>query len=112
MTNVATGQLIVSKPTNTGQLARLGTLNFDESNHATLSLDDAGPAAEELKMVWQEISSRNELTWKHSQPDEIDGATVMRIVGETAKPGDFAYIYAVMNTLERKYGYRVDLTRP
>ena len=112
MNNVAPGQLIVSKLANTGQPTRLGTLNFDESNQATLSLDDAGPAAAEFNEVWQELSRMKELTWKHSQPDEIDGVAIMRIVGETAKPGDFAYIYAVMNTLERKYGYRVDLKRP
>ena len=50
-----------------------------------------------------------ELIWKQSRPDEIDGDKVMRIVGTKAKPGDANYIYAVMNTLERKYGYTVDL---
>ncbi len=50
-----------------------------------------------------------ELTWKQSRPDVIDGEKVMRIVGEKVKPGDATYIFAVLNTLERKHGYMVDM---
>jgi hypothetical protein len=103
------GSLIVSKPNNTGRMVRLGTLNFDESNQATLSAEGSGPEVDALKATWAEISKMKELTWKQSQPGEINGEKVMRIVGEKAKPGDDNYIYAVLNTLERKYGYVVDL---
>jgi hypothetical protein len=109
MKNATKGHLIVSKPNNTGRLVQLGTLNFDEKNRATLSTEGSGPAVEELKTIWAEISKMKELTWKQSRPGEIDGEKVMRIVGEKAKPGDDNYIYAVLNTLERKYGYAVDL---
>jgi hypothetical protein len=102
-------QLIVSKENNAGRLAPLGTLTFDESNKATLSTEGSGPEVEELKKVWAEISKQKELTWKQSRPGEIGGEKVTRIVGERAKPGDDTYIYAVLNTLERKYGYTVDL---
>jgi hypothetical protein len=109
MNDATNGSLIVSKPTNTGRLARLGTLAFDASNHATLSLEGSGPDALELQRVWEEIAKMGELTWKQSRPDEIGGEKVMRIVGVKAKPGDDTYIYAVLNTLERKYGYVADL---
>jgi len=102
-------RLIVSKENNAGRLVQIGTVNFDESNQATLSTEGSGPEAEGLKKAWAEISKQKELTWKHSRPDEIGGEKVTRIVGETAKPGDDNYIYAVLNTLERKYGYTVDL---
>jgi hypothetical protein len=102
-------RLIVSRENNAGRLVQIGTVNFDESNQATLSTEGSAPAAEELKKAWAEISKQKELTWKQSRPDEIGGEKVTRIVGETAKPGDDNYIYAVLNTLERKYGYTVDL---
>jgi hypothetical protein len=102
-------RLIVSKPSDTGRPARLGTLDFDDANRATLSLEASGPDATELQRVWQEVSNQGELIWKQSRPDVIDGETVMRLVGVRAKPGDNKYIYAVLNTLERKYGYVVDL---
>jgi hypothetical protein len=111
MSNTTKKRLIVSKPTNTGRLARVGKLDFDEANRATLSAEGSGPDAAELQRVWQEISKMGELTWKQSRPDVIDGEKAMRIVGESAKPGDCNYIYAVLNTLERKYGYVVDLER-
>jgi hypothetical protein len=109
MSNTTNRRLSVSKPTNTGRLARLGNLDFDESNRAKLSVEGSGPDAAELQRVWQEISKMGELTWKQSRPDVIDGEKVTRIVGERAKPGDDTYIYAVLNTLERKYGYVVGL---
>ena len=110
--NNTTARLLLSKRTATGQRTRLGALNFDESNRATLSLEYTGPEAEELQKVWKELSARRELTWKRSEPGELDGAPIVRVIGETVKPGEFAYIYAVMNTLERKYGYWVELERP
>lgn len=102
-------RLVISKENNAGRLVRIGALEFDKSNHATLSTDSTDPAAEELKSAWDEISKLKELTWKHSSPGEIGGEKVTRIIGETARPGDAMYIYAVLNTLERKYGYSVDL---
>ena len=106
-----TRRLIVSKSNNTGRLVRIGTLDFDESNRAALSTESSGPAIEALKGAWQEMLNTGKLTWTQSVPGVIDGEKVMRIVGESAKPGDPNYIYAVLNTLERKYGYVVDLER-
>ncbi len=100
-------RLIVSRQ-NAG---RLGTVDFDESHRATLSPEGSGPAVEQLKKDWQEVSSMKELIWKQSRPDEIDGKSVTRIVGVTAKPGDANYFYAVLDTLSRKYGYSVDIAK-
>ena len=52
-----------------------------------------------------------ELVWKQSRPDEIDGKSIIRIVGVTSKPGADNYFYAVLDTLSRKYGYTVDIAR-
>jgi len=104
-------QLIVSKENDAQELVRLGTIQFDASNHASLSTETTGPDVEELQRAWGEIAKTGELTWKQSRPDTVDGETVTRIVGVKAKPGDEAYIYAVMNTLERKYGYTVDIAK-
>src|SRR5689334_17817355 len=109
MNNVTDRRLIVSQQDEANELVRLGTIRFDQSNRATLSTEGSGPAVEELKTAWQEISSLPELTWKQSRPEEINGRPVTRIVGVTSKPGDDTYIYAVLNTLERKYGFTVDL---
>jgi hypothetical protein len=62
-----------------------------------------------LKKAWQEIVKSEELTWKQSRTEEVDGKRITRIVGAKAKPGEANYIYAVMNTLERKYGFTVDI---
>lgn len=104
-------QLIVSKENDAEEMVRLGTINFDASNHANLSTEGAGPEVEGLKKAWTEVSKAGELTWKQSRPDTVDGEPVTRIVGVSAKPGDHSYIYAVMNTLERKYGYTVDIAK-
>jgi hypothetical protein len=102
-------RLIVSQHDEGDEIVRLGSVDFDEANRAMLSTEGSGSAVDELKNAWHEISASKELIWKQSRPDVIDGEKVMRIVGTKAKPGDDSYIYAVMNTLERKYGYTVDL---
>jgi hypothetical protein len=104
-------QLIISKENDAEEMVRIGTVNFDASNHASLSTEGAGPDIDELKQAWTEISKAGELTWKQSRPDTVDGESVTRIVGVSAKPGDESYIYAVMNTLERKYDYTVDIAK-
>lgn len=104
------GRLTISKPNNAGRMVQLGTLHFDDKNHATLTTEGVGPAVEELTKVWTELSKIKELIWKQTRPAEINGEKIMRIVGEKVKPGDDNYIYAVMNTLERKHGYAVDLS--
>jgi len=104
-------KLIVSKENDAEEMVRLGTVNFDASNHASLSTEGAGPDIDELKQAWTEVSNSGELTWKQSRPDTVDGDAVTRIDGVSAKPGDESYIYAVMNTLERKYGYTVDIAK-
>jgi hypothetical protein len=101
-------KLIVSKSTEEDLLVRLGVVSFDESNRATLSTEGSGPEVDQLKQDWQEVTNSSELMWKKSVPGEVDGEKVWRIVAETVRPGDEHYIYAVLNTLERMYGYRVD----
>jgi hypothetical protein len=101
--------LVVSKRNEVNEVFRIGKVTFDKSNQATLSIEGSGPAAEELKKAWQEIVKFEELTWKQSRTEEVDGKRITRIVGERAKPGEANYIYAVMNTLERKYGFAVDI---
>jgi hypothetical protein len=112
MNDANTRRVIVSMPDETEELVRLGTLTFDAANRATLSTEGSGPAVEELQQAWQEVSQESELIWKQTRPQVIDGHEVTQILGVPSKPGDANYIYAVMNTLERKYGYMVDLETP
>jgi hypothetical protein len=86
-------------------------VNFDASNRATLSIEGSGPAAEELKRVWQELSNRKTLRWVHTRSATRDGRPVTQIVGEESSPGDGKYFYAVMDTLAREYGYTVDIAK-
>jgi hypothetical protein len=109
MKNATEKSLNVSKTNNAGRLEEIGVIHFNESNRATLSVEGSSPEAEQLKKDWEEISKQKELTWKQARPGTVNGESVTRIVGERAKPGDDNYIYAVLNTLERKYGYSVDL---
>lgn len=102
-------RLNIFAPDESGELVRLGSLSFDEANRAKLATEGAGPAVEELREAWQEISGLKELIWKQSKPAVIDGRKVTRIIGLPVKPGTPNYIYAIMNTLERKYGFTVDL---
>ena len=102
-------KLILSKFNDANLPVQLGTLQFDESNHGTLTIDGSGAAAEKLKQDWNEVSSKPELTWKMSVPDVVDGRTIMRIKGSTVHPGEDTYPEAVLNTLERSYGYSVEI---
>jgi hypothetical protein len=107
--NAIVKRLIVSRSNDMGRLVRIGTVDFDASNRATLSTEGSDPPAEDLKRVWQEMSSMKKLTWVHSRPATRDGRQVTQIVGEEASPGDGKYLYAVLDTLARKYGYTVDI---
>lgn len=104
-------RLIISKTTSAGRSLQVGTLDFDEANRATLHTEGEGPAVEELKAAWAEISKAPELIWKQYQPGEVGGEKVTRVVGEKVRPGDDIYIYAVLDTLSRKYGFQVDLAK-
>src|SRR6476660_6772506 len=55
-------QLIVSKENDAEEMVRIGTVNFDASNRASLSTEGAGPDIDELKQAWAEISKAAELT--------------------------------------------------
>ena len=109
MTTATTRRLIVSQQDEAGEPVRLGTLEFDAANRATLSTEGSGPAVEELKQAWQEIANLPELTCKQSRPEVINGYRVTRVVGVPVKPGEDNDVYAVLNTLARKYGYTVGL---
>ena len=106
---MATQSLIVSKRDDSEQLVRIGELSFNDSNLATLATQGSGTEVEELQRAWEEVSKRQELIWKQSVPDEINGKRITRVIGEKLAPGDPNYIYAVLDTLERKYGYDVEL---
>ena len=106
---VSNQKLIVSRRNDEDQLIRIGVLEFADS--VTLTLEpDVGEEGAALKSVWDEVASAEELTWKQAVPGERNGKKVTRIVGKQARPGEESYIYAVMNTLERRHGYRVGLT--
>lgn len=102
--------LVVSKQVDDGQPERVGVLTFNEQNQPSLSTEGKGPIVEQFKRDWAEISSQGELIWKTSEPDTKDGEPIMRVVGEKVRPGDENYIYGVLNTLQRKYGYDVELS--
>ena len=110
-TNSPNKRLVVSKKNNAGRLVQLGTVNFDTSKRATLSSEGSGPDVDALKKIWEEISKLGKLTWTQSRPDQIGGEKVTKIVDVEARPGDDKYIYAVLDTLERKYGYTVDIAK-
>jgi hypothetical protein len=104
-----TRRLIVSKSNNTGRLVRIGSLDFDASNRAALSTEGSGPEIEALKGAWQEMLNTGKLTWTQSVPGVINGEKVTKIMDVEVNSADPRYIYAVLDTLERKYGYTVDL---
>jgi hypothetical protein len=93
---------------NEGDWVRLGMLEFDESNReATLTTEGSGPLVDQLEQDWYAIEDESELMWKRSVPHEENGELILRAEGVLVRPGDERYIYAVFNTLERRYGYRV-----
>jgi hypothetical protein len=105
-TDTSPRKLAISK-FHDGDWVRLGVLSFDERNQATLSFEGSGPMYDQLEQDWYTISDEPELLWKRSVPHEKDGETVTRSEGVKVRPDDERYIYAVFNTLERSYGYRV-----
>jgi hypothetical protein len=111
MKNATKQRLIVSKRNHAGRTVRIGSVNFDESHRAVLSTEGSGPVVDALKTAWQEIQKLGKLTWTQSVPGEMNGKQVTKIMDVEAKPGDKHYIYAVLDTLERKYGFTVDLER-
>jgi hypothetical protein len=91
-----------------GDWVRLGVLEFDNSNRqATLTTEGSGPLVNQLEQDWYAIEDESELMWKRSVPHEKDGEVIMRSEAVMVRPGDERYIYAVFNTLERSYGYRI-----
>jgi len=106
MTETAPKTLTISKFKD-GDWVQLGVLDFDDKNQGTLSFSGSGPIYDQLEQDWYAISDEPELLWKRSVPREEDGETVMRAAAAMVRPDDERYIYAVFNTLERSYGYRV-----
>ena len=109
MTDTATQTLVISKTSEASVRVKLGTVQFDAANRPTLSTEGSGPDVEKLKQDWQEISSKKELDWVKTVPEEVDGEMVKKIVNEPTKPGDPTYIYALFDELSRKYGYTVGI---
>ena len=96
--------LIVSR----SKEGRLGTLRFDESNQVSLVTEGAGPAVEELKKAWAEISKKAKVTWVKAVVEESAGKKVTAIEAEEFGREDANYFYAVLDTLSRQYGFSVD----
>jgi hypothetical protein len=109
--DAAPRKLIVSKTNTTGQAVRIGSLTFDESNRGTLATEGSGPAVEALKSAWQEIQKEPKLYWTQSVPGEFRGEKVMMNMDVEVPRDDPRYVYAVLDTLERKYAFRVDFER-
>jgi hypothetical protein len=100
-------KLIISKREE-GRAVPIGTLVFDASNKATLIVDKAGPDGEALKKNWEELSKKDQLTWKRAVVHTIDGKNVTALDGTDVKRSDHDYRWAVQDNLERKYDYSVD----
>jgi hypothetical protein len=98
-------RLIVSKR----EVGRIGTVNFDTSGRATLSTEGSGPEVDALKKAWAEISSQPKLSRIITVEEERNGKKITAIEEEEVAPGDENYIYAVFDTLSRKYGFSTDL---
>lgn len=92
---------------------QLGTITFDATSRATLQTEGTGPDVEELKQAWAEISAKESLDWVKSRPEKrSETETVMIIEKLEVRPGDPRYVYAVFDTLSRKYGFSVDFEKP
>jgi hypothetical protein len=109
MTQTVTPALVVSKTNEANVRVKLGTLQFDESSRPKLLTEGSGPDVEKLKKDWQEISSKPELDWEKTVPEEVNGKTVKKIISDPTRPGDPTYIYAVYDELTREYGYTVGI---
>ena len=99
--------LLVSRPKE----GRLGTLRFEEGNRVSLVTEGAGPAVEELKKAWLEISKQPKVTWVKTVVEESAGKKVTAIEAEEYGRGDANYFYAVLDTLSRHYGFSVDIAK-
>lgn len=108
MNDAAPRKLVISKANEADRLVRIGLLEFDDANQATLSTEDSGQDASQLMQDWYAIAEQDELMWKTTVPGEVDGEVVMKRVAEMVRPDDENYIYAVYDTLSRSYGYSVD----
>jgi hypothetical protein len=100
-------KLIISKREE-GRAVPIGTLSFDPSNKATLTIDKPGPDGEALKQNWEQLSRQDHLTWKRAVPQTINGEQVTAIEGTDVKRSDKDYRWAVLDNLERKYNYSVE----
>jgi len=89
-------------------LVPIGSLVFEGSQQGVLTTEKPGPEADELKQAWEELSSKKQITWKRMSLQVIDGQEVTAIDGDDFSPGDEEYKWAVLDNLERKYGYTVD----
>lgn len=102
-------KLIVYDFSNGYEGMKLGTITFDSSNRGTLVTEGSGPAVDRLKVDWKEISSKPQLTWKRHETAEEGSRGAL--IGENLAPGDENYIYAVYDTMSRKYSYKLELSR-
>lgn len=104
-TTATVRSLIVSRPKE----GRLGTLTFNKVNQGTLVTQGTGPAVEELKKAWKEISDMHKVIWMKTVVEESGGKKVTAIEGEEYTRKDANYFYAVLDTLSRTYGFAVEI---
>lgn len=97
--------LHVSRP----QDGPIGTLAFDAQHRVTLTISGTGTGAEDLRRAWAEMSAQPKLEWTRSEVKTVDGRKVTQIRTHEYGPNEPAYFYAVLDTLSRGYGFRVDI---
>jgi hypothetical protein len=100
-------RLIVSRR----NVGRLGTVQFDKSNRATLTTEGTSPEVDALKKAWDELSKKPKLSRVITVIEERAGNKVTAIEEQEVKPGEENYIYAVFDTLSRKYGFSVEMAK-
>mgnify|MGYP000529424432 CR=1 FL=1 len=98
-------KLVVSLP----KVGRIGILEFQPERRPTLILEGTGADVENLGKAWAEMSAQPKLKWIRSEIKEIDGRKVTQIRARQYAPDEPAYFYAVLDTLSRSYGYRVEI---
>ena len=89
-----------------GQFVSMGTINFDEKNKGTLSLDSEGPAADELREAWSGIADEDVIHVRRSETSEDeDGETVSEFFGVDVARTSEEFPSALMEHLSHEYGF-------
>jgi hypothetical protein len=98
-------KLKLSKNIN-GKFVVVGELAFGPKGEPTLTVQDKGPAGDQLRAAWAEVSKMPKVLMKWSELDPADktGATQL-LKGKEVPKGDPDYPTAVADILSRNYGF-------